>query len=58
MRTALLVLLALSGFLLAAPAASAEEVCNGQPLVDWYPCSAGFVVRVCGEDAIDNCRMI
>jgi hypothetical protein len=61
MNVKLLLLLALSASVLAAPTASAastEEVCNGEPVVQTIPCSAGFIVKVCGEETLDFCRMI
>lgn len=61
MNARLLLLLALSASVLAAPvasAASSEEVCNGEPIVERIPCSAGFIVKVCGEETLDFCRMM
>ena len=60
MKTTLLALLLLSAFAFAgaADAASSEGICNGEPVVDWYPCSAGFIVEVCGEETIDHCQMM
>jgi hypothetical protein len=56
MNAKLLLLVALSAFLVAS-AESPEDVCDGHPLVERIPCSAGFIVKVRGEETLDFCQM-